>query len=134
MAKKDEAQPRSKRVSWMIWGLLAGLVLLFASAFSKAWQTNQALKAELSALQPVATEAAMRREALQTRVAYVQSDEYVEAWSQTHAGMTRSGETLILQVSATRTPTPEPPLPALSTPEPTAMPFLRGLWQSLFGD
>ena len=26
MAKKDEAQPRSKRVSWMIWGLLAGLV------------------------------------------------------------------------------------------------------------
>ncbi len=79
MAKKDEAQPRSKRVSWMIWGLLAGLVLLFASAFSKAWQTNQALKAELSALQPVATEAVMRQEALQTRVAYVQSDEYVEA-------------------------------------------------------
>ncbi len=39
--------------------------------------------------------------------------------------MTRSGETLILQVSATRTPTPEPPLPALSTPEPTAMPFLQ---------
>ncbi len=134
MAKKDEARPRSTRISWMIWGLLAVLVLLFASAFSRAWQTNQALEEELSALQLVATEAAARQEALQTRVAYVQSDEYVEAWSQTRAGMTRSGETLILQVAATRTPTPEPPLPTLSTPEPTPMPFLPGLWQSLFGD
>ncbi len=77
MAKKDEAQPRSKRVSWMIWGLLAGCSCCLPQPLQGLAQTNQALKAELSALQPVATEAVMRQEALQTRVAYVQSDEYV---------------------------------------------------------
>jgi cell division protein FtsB len=134
MARKEEAQAASKRVSWVIWGLLAALVLLFASAFSKAWQTNLALKAELEALRPVATAAMAQKEALETRVAYVQSDEYVESWSQTHAGMTRSGETLIIPTAPTPTPTPQPALPSLSTPEPTEIPFLPKLWRSLFGN
>ncbi|MBN1246986.1 MAG: hypothetical protein JXC32_04970 [Anaerolineae bacterium] len=132
MAKKEEAQALSRRVSWLIWGLLAVLVLVFASAFSKAWQTNQTLKAELEALRPMATESVAQKLALETRVTYVQSNEYVEAWSQTRAGMTRSGETLIIPVAATPTPTPQALV--LPTPIPTAMPFLPGLWHSLFGD
>ncbi|MCU0520348.1 MAG: septum formation initiator family protein [Anaerolineae bacterium] len=131
-SKKGEAQDLSRRAAWMIWGVLAVMVVLFVSAFSKAWQTNQALEAELQALRPMATEAVAQRTALETRVAYVQSDEYVEAWSQTRAGMTRSGETLIIPVDATPTPTPQAPV--APTPIPTAMPFLSGLWHSLFGD
>ncbi len=132
MAKKEETQALSRRFSWVIWGALAVLVLLFASAFSKAWQTNQVLDAELDALRPMATEAATQKLALETRVAYVQSDEYVEAWSQTRAGMTRSGETLVVPVDATPTPTPQAVV--LPTAVPTAMPFLPRLWHSLFGD
>ena len=132
MAKKEKAKASSRRAAWMIWGVLAVLVVLFASAFTKAWQTNQALEAELQALRPVATESIARKSALETQVVYVQSDEYVAAWSQTHAGMTRSGETLIITVDVTPTPTPQALV--LPTAVPTAMPLLPSLWHSLFGD
>ena len=132
MAKKEKAKGSSRRAAWIIWGVLAVLVVLFASAFSKAWQTNQALEAELQALRPMATEAITRKSALETQVVYVQSDEYVAAWSQTHAGMTRSGETLVITVDAT--PTPTAVRTAWPTAVPTAMPLLPSLWHSLFGD
>jgi cell division protein FtsB len=134
MAKKEEAQIVSKRVSWAIWGLLAVLVVLLVSAFSKAWQTNRTLKAELDVMQPMATAAMAEKIALETQLTYVQSDEYVEGWSQTRAGMSRPGETLIISVEVTPIPIPTPQMLEMPTPEPTQVPLLPRLWQTLLGN
>ncbi len=65
---------------------------------------------------------------------YVQSDEYVEAWSKTKAKMTLPGEVLIVSVSVTPTPTVYVPVAATPTPEPPAEPFWSALWHQIVGD
>jgi cell division protein FtsB len=135
-AKPTEGQDKQaikRPISWALWGLLAILVIFLASAFARAWQTHQALKAELSTLELMATTARQEQAKLEARLAYVQSDEYVEAWSQSKAAMTRPGETLIVVMSPT--PTPLPALEVVETPEPlpTSEPFWSRLWTSLAG-
>ena len=127
-------QPLSQRISWLLWGGLAALVILMGSAFSGAWQTNRALKAELATLEPMVTAAQMEQDALRAQMDYVQSDEYVEAWSKTNAKMTLPDEVLIVSVSVTPTPTVYVPVAATPTPEPPAEPFWSALWHQIVGD
>lgn len=122
------------RVSWLLWGGLAALVILMVSAFSHAWQTNEALEAELATLEPMLTAAQMEQDALRAQMAYVQSDEYVEDWSKTHAKMALPGEVLIVSVSVTPSPTVRVPVAGTATPEPTAEPFWSALWHRIVGD
>ncbi len=134
MAKQKETQVASKRFTWIVWGVLAALAVLLASAFSRAWQTNQALRAEMAALEPMATAAMDQQHVLEQELAYVKSDEYVEAWSQVHARMSRPGEVLVIPIEQTPTPEPMPQLPILPAPEPTAVPLLPSLWHLLVGN
>jgi len=136
---KDEAQVQtrtliSQRMSWMVWAILASLVVLLLSAFSRAWETNQALKAEVAALEPLVAASIGEQTSLEARLAYVKSDEYVEAWSQTQAGMARSGETLVISVDVTQVPQPTPQVIEAPLPVPTAESFWSTLWGSLTGD
>jgi cell division protein FtsB len=138
MAKKEKQNRFTQRASWLLWGLLAGLLMVLASAFAKTWQTGQALKAELATLEPMVTAAMAEQATLEAELDYVQSDAYVEEWSLTEARMTRSGETLVIPVIAsptptpTATPTPEPS--AAPTVAPTAAPFWARWWQALVGE
>ena len=140
MAKTETKETTAKqhflnqRISWLLWGGLAALVILMGSAFSGAWRTNQALKAELATLEPMVTLAQMEQDTLRAQMAYVQSDEYVEAWSQTRAKMALPGEVLIVSVSVTPTPTVYVPVAGTPTPEPTAEPFWSALWHQITGD
>jgi hypothetical protein len=127
-------QPFSRRISWLLWGGLAALVILMGSAFSQAWQTNQALKSELATLEPMVTAAQMEQDALREQMAYVQSDEYVEAWSKTYAKMALPGEVLVVSVLVSPTPTVHVPVAGTPTPEPTAEPFWSALWHQITGD
>jgi hypothetical protein len=123
----------NQRISWLLWGGLAALVILMGSAFSQSWQTNQALKAELATLVPMVTAAQVEQDMLTDELAHVQTDEYVEGWSRSHAKMTLPGEVLLISVSVT--PTPTAPLPLVeTTPEPTAEPFWSELWHRILGD
>jgi len=122
------------RISWLLWAGLAALVILLVSAFSHAWQTNQALEAELATLEPMLTAAQMEQDALRTQMAYVQSDEYVEDWSKIHAKMALPGEVLIVSVSVTPSPTVRVPVAGTPTPEPTVESFWSALWHRIVGD
>lgn len=108
MAKTEREQLMSQRVSWLIWAGLAALAILLGSAFSQAWRTNQALRGELAKLQPMVTAAVREQSTLEARLVYVQSDEYVEAWSKTRAKMALPGETLVVSVHITPTPVAQP--------------------------
>lgn len=140
MAKTEKTETTTKqplfsqRISWLLWGGLVALVILMGSAFSQAWQTNQALKAELATLVPMVTAAQMEQDALGAEMAYVQTDEYVEAWSKTHAKMALPGEVLVVSVSLTPTPAVVVPAVAAPTPEPTAESFWSALWHQIVGD
>ena len=130
---KTEKQPLlSQRISWLIWAGLAALVILLASAFSQAWNTNQALRGELATLEPMVTAALREQSTLEAQLAYVQSDAYVEAWSKTRAKMARPGETLIVSVPVT--PTPRPPEPATESLTPPSETSIWPTWlQRLLG-
>ena len=124
----------NQRISWLLWGGLVALVILMGSAFSQAWQTNQALKAELATLAPMVTAAQLEQDVLGEEMAYVQTDEYVEAWSKTRAKMALPGEVLVVSVSVTPTPAVVVPVGGTPTPEPTAESFWSALWHQIVGD
>ena len=124
----------SERMTWLVWGVLAVLVVLLVSAFSKAWSANQVLRSEIEALEPVADAAMAEQLALEEQLVYVKSDEYVEAWSQTQAGMTRSGETLVRPVVVRHAPAPTPQGIAVPVSPSPPESFWTTLWRALVGD
>jgi len=130
----SQRPPLSRRATWLLWAGLVALVIVMGSAFSQAWQTNQALRAELATLEPVVTVAQMEQNTLQSRLTHVQSDEYVEDWSRSHAKMALPGEVLVVSVSVTPTPTVYVPAPATPTATPTPEPFWAGLWRWITGE
>jgi cell division protein FtsB len=130
---KQEKNLNLKRLRWILWGLLTGLVLLLASAFSRAWRMNQTLEAEVATLAPMLTAVLEDQATLQARLEYVQSDAYVEEWSRVHAGMTQPGETLVVPIMPTATPTPNPTPTPVPTPTPTPAPFWQRWWRALQG-
>lgn len=123
MTETDRQQILSQRAPWLIWTGLAVLVILLVTAFTRAWQTNQSLRNELAALGPMVTAVSLEQSTLEARLVYVQSDEYVERWSKTRAKMALPGETLLVTLHNTPTPTPAvafdaelaPPMEAPST-------------------
>jgi hypothetical protein len=120
MAKTEKKELVTKRASWLLWAGMAALVILLGHAFVQAWRTNQALRTELDTLQPMVTAALGEQSALEARLAYVQSDEYVESWSKTRAKMALPGETLVVTINKTPTPSPVPvPIEGESTPDPS---------------
>ncbi len=130
MTKQTEKQT-IRRISWLIWGLLLGLVLLLGSAFSRTWKMHQLLSARVATLEPMLTASADEQVRLQATLEYVQQDTYVEGWARVHAGMTQPGETLVIPIVPTATPTPLPtPIPS---PTPTPGPFWQQWWQTLRG-
>lgn len=131
---KDEQSPAIKRISWILWGGLAVLVLVLASAFSHAWTMNQALKGEVATLAPMLTAAWEEQATLQARLDYVQSDAYIAEWSRVHAGMTLPEETLVVPIAPTPTPTLVPTPTPIPTPTPTPQPFWQRWWRALTGD
>ncbi|MBN1877290.1 MAG: hypothetical protein JXA33_23910 [Anaerolineae bacterium] len=133
MAKENE-HSTIKRVSWLIWGGLTLLVILLSSAFSAAWRMNRTLREKLATLEPRLEEALIQQATLQARLEWVESDAYVEAWAREEARMTLPGETLVIPILPTPTPT-LPPTPTLTpTPTPTPAPFWQFWWDKLQGD
>ncbi len=131
MDKKAE-QPEIRRISWLVWGILAVLLVLLISAFAQALALNRTLRDKVAVLEPMLAEQELLNATLQAELEYVQSDTYVEAWAQERAGMTRPGEILVVPLAATLTPTPTPlPTPL---PSPTPVFFWERWWQALFGD
>jgi hypothetical protein len=124
-----------QRSVWLIGIGVAVLALLLGSAFYGAWDTNRGLRAEIATLRPMITAAIVEQQTLEAQLAYVQSEEYVESWSQAHARMVRQGETLVILIEATPTPTPIPVLVSEEpTPTPDPEPFWVRWWQMLLGD
>lgn len=133
MTKKVE-NPTLRRISWIIWGIMAGLIVLLGSAFLYAWQMNQALKEEVTLLQPMLTGVVEQKVTLQAELEYVKSDTYVDEWSRVHAGMTQAGETLVVPIIPTPTTTPTPMPTPTPTPTPTPQNLWQRWWRSLTGD
>ncbi len=134
MNKKTEQLPTIKRISWVIWGVLAGLIIVLASAYTRAWKMNEVLQAEVATLAPMLTAVREEQAALQSQLDYVQSDAYVDEWSRVNAGMTKPGETLVVPVIITPTPSPTPIPTVPPIPTPTPMPFWQQWWRALTGD
>jgi cell division protein FtsB len=137
MVTKQQQKPLlGRQTTILIWGVLVSVVILLISAFSRAWQTNQALQADLATLQPMLTSVMQEQATLEAKLAYVQSDEFIEEWSRVHAGMTRSGETLVIPVTTTpaAVPTPTPRPTTMPTPPPTPAPFWLRWWQVITGE
>jgi hypothetical protein len=134
MTKKEEPNSTIRRISWIIWAGLAVLIVLLASAFSRAWTMNQTLQSELATLAPMLTAAWEGQVTLQARLEYVQSDAYIAEWSQVHAGMTLPEETLVVPILPTATPTPIPTATPIPTPTPTPLPFWQRWWRTVTGD
>ena len=138
MNKESETQPSDKRtrtirkrLSWMLWGILAVLIFLLASAFSRAWLTNQALREQVQVLEPMLTAVSDEQATLRAQLTRVQSDTYTEQWAREHAGMTQPGEILVIPIepSPTITPTPSP----TPFPNPTPVPFWKTWLDTLRG-
>lgn len=122
-----------KRISWMIWALMVGLLVLLGSAFLHVWRINQTLQEELAVLEPMLTTSWEQQATLQAELIYAKSDTYTEEWARVHAGMTQPGETLVVAKIPTVTPTQTPlPTPTL-TPSPTPQYFWQRWWRSLSG-
>lgn len=133
MAKKVE-RVKLKRASRVLWGVLAALLVLLVSAFSRAYTTNQTLHQELESLQPVVTAAMAEQATLTAELAYVQSDEYIEKWSRENAAMTKQDEILVVTVKTPLVQAPiQTPEAALNTssPAPTNIPFWQRWWEAL---
>lgn len=133
---KEQSGPQViKRMMWVSLGLLVILVALLASAFFQAWQTNRALEEKVDVLAPMLTAAVEEQATLRAELEYVKSDEYVERWAREHAGMTQSGETLVIPIMPTATSTPIPTVTPLPTPTstPVPAPFWQRWWQALRG-
>jgi cell division protein FtsB len=128
MTKKAETRIKWERWTWLVWGFLVGLILFLLTIFGRVWSTNQALRRELSTLEPVISAALEEQRTLEARVTYVQSEAYVAEWSQANAGMTKPGETLVEVIQHTPTPTATPTPTITPTPTPTRAPF----WERLF--
>jgi cell division protein FtsB len=134
MTKNSEQPPTIRRISWVIWGVLAGLIIVLTSAYSRAWKMNEVLQAEVATLAPMLTAVLEEQAALQAQLDYVQSDAYVDEWSRVNARMTKPGETLVVPIIVTPTPSPTiPPAPS-PTPTPTPLPFWQQWWRALTGD
>ncbi len=125
------SSPAARRLSWLFWGGMSVLLLLLASAFSRAWRVNRSLRARLATLEPLVTAAVAEQATLQARLVWVQSDAYVEAWAREHAAMTQPGETLVIPILPTPTLTPTPTPTPTSTPTPP--PFWERWWEALGG-
>jgi len=133
MSKKTDP-PNIRRISWLVWGILAVLAIALISAFAHALMLNVTLRDKVATLEPLLEQQQNLNATLQAQLDYVQSDAYTEAWAQDQAGMARPGETLVVPLAATMTPTPTP-LPEL-TPDntPASKPFWVQWWQALFGE
>ncbi|MBN1261741.1 MAG: septum formation initiator family protein [Anaerolineae bacterium] len=131
---KETEEPRFKRISWIVWGVLAVLMVFLVSAFVHAMTLNHTLREKVAVLEPMLAEQQAENATLQAQLAYVQSDAYIEAWAREHAGMTYPEETLVIPVAVTPTPSPTTPqASATPTPAPTPQPFWERWWQALFG-
>jgi cell division protein FtsB len=119
----------------MLWAVLAALLIVLISAFSRAINTNQSLRQELDSLRPVVTAAHAQQATLQAELAYVQSDEYIEKWSREHAAMTKSDEVLVVTVktpsAAAPMQTPTVPPDTISESQPSKVPFWMRWWELL---
>ena len=106
--------------------------MLLGSAFSQAWQTNAALQGQILTAAPMLTAEIEKQVTLQSRLAYVRSDAYVDEWARAHAGMVQPGEVLVVPLLPTPTVTQVPtPTPIVNTPTPA--PFWSRLWFGLTG-
>ncbi|MFP4343118.1 MAG: hypothetical protein ACLFU8_00360 [Anaerolineales bacterium] len=132
--KEEAERSRVGRISWLVWGLLAVIVVLLISAFLRAWTLHQVLDEKRSDLSPLLQTERERQVTLEAELTYVQSEEYVEEWSQARAGMTRGeGEVLVVPLVASPTPTPVPSPSPTPTPAPEPLPFWQRWWQALTG-
>jgi len=122
-----------KRISWIIWGVLLGLLILLGSAFWGTWQMKVALQEQVSMMEPLLTTVWEQQATLQAQLIYVQSDTYVDEWAQVHAGMTQPGETLVIPIMPTPTMTPTPFPSPVPPPTPTPAPLLQRWWRVLSG-
>ena len=133
MTKKVE-RLKLKRASRILWGVLAVLLVVLITAFSRALTTNQSLRQELDAMRPIMTAAYEEQNTLKAELAYVQSDEYIEKWSREHAAMTKPDEVLVIPVKEPAAPdiilTPTP-LPETTAPPATPVPFWQRWWHAV---
>ena len=128
MTKQTERRIKWERWTWLVWGFLVGLILFLLTVFGRVWSTNQALRHELSTLEPIVNAAVEEQRTLEARITYVQSEAYVAEWSRSDAAMTQPGETLVQVIESTPTPTPVPTPTVTPIPTPTRLPF----WKRLF--
>ncbi len=134
MNKEESERSRVNRISWLIWGLLAAIVILLISAFVQAWDLHRALEEKETALVPLLELEEARQATLEAELTYVLSDEYAAAWSQERARMTQGeDEVLVIPLAPTLTPTPPPDPSPLLTPTPP-VPFWRQWWERLTGN
>ena len=132
--KEEAERSRIGRISWLVWGLLAVIVVLLVSAFLRAWTLHQALDEMRNEMAPLLQAERERQVTLEAELTYVQSGEYVEEWSQVHAGMTQGeGEILVVPLVASPSPTPVPSPSPTPTPTPEPLPFWQRWWQALTG-
>ncbi len=130
---ETQERPNNKRISWILWGILAILVALLVAAFSRSWTLHEGLKDKEALLAPMLTEQYETQVTLEAQLTYVQSDAYVEEWAREHAGMTQPEETLVVPILYTPTPTHTPAPTFTPTPTPTPLPFWQQWWKSLTG-
>ena len=106
-------QPTLRRISWLMWGILAVVIVLLISAFGQALTLNATLREKVATLEPLLAEQRRLNTTLEAQLEYAQSDAYVEAWAQDTPAWFAARR---LSCAPRCTPTPTPPLCPSLTP------------------
>lgn len=107
------------------------VLILMIMDFNSRLETLNALKKQAGIVSTQATQAMQTQMALQTQVAYAQSDQVVHEWARTEGHYIQDGDQPVVPVEV---PGLVPEALSTPTPFPTPMPNWQLWWNLFFGE
>ena len=107
------------------------VLILMIMDFNSRLETLNALKKQAGIVSTQATQAMQTQMALQTQVAYAQSDQVVHEWARTEGHYIQNGDQPVVPVEV---PGLVPEALSTPTPFPTPMPNWQVWWTLFFGE
>jgi hypothetical protein len=107
------------------------VLILMIMDFNSRLESLNALKKQAGIVSAQATQAMQTQLALQTQVAYAQSDQVVDEWARNEGHYTQDGDQPVVPVEV---PGLVPEALSTPTPFPTPMPNWQVWWNLFFGE
>lgn len=107
------------------------ILILFVIEFNSRLEELNRLNDQRDQVRVIATQARQTQTALQTQVAYANSDEAVKVWARTEGHYLQEGDHPVIPLGV---PGSEPAVPPTPMPQPTSMPNWEVWWSLFFED